>query len=278
MTGLFLVIALVAVLLAVAFFLSSRTARAALDSKEGTLRALQSERDALAKEVSSSRAELKERREEAASLRDQVRDAKKRAFEQQEAQKKAGGMAALRADVEKLSVKLAEARAEGTAAAERAKALEAQADKAARDLERERATAAQAIAQSKALAEAQREPVAAKAEPVPFADDARVRAEADRADKAEAKLAEVKKRLGELDKDLKAARGRLETDRRVYVVQKGELDLAHDRIAELRRRYDALRKEHEELIDAVRQAAREERRQEPAAPKPADASVPPTGE
>ncbi|HET9554401.1 MAG TPA: hypothetical protein VFP50_15670, partial [Anaeromyxobacteraceae bacterium] len=36
--------------------------------------------------------------------------------------------------------------------------------------------------------------------------------------------------------------------------------LSHDRYAELKRRHDLLRKEHEELIDAVRQAAREERR------------------
>jgi hypothetical protein len=43
-------------------------------------------------------------------------------------------------------------------------------------------------------------------------------------------------------------------------VQKGELELANDRYAELRRRHDALRKDHDELIEAVRQAAREEMR------------------
>jgi hypothetical protein len=44
------------------------------------------------------------------------------------------------------------------------------------------------------------------------------------------------------------------------MVQKGELELAADRYTELRRRHEALRKEHEELVEAVRQAAREERR------------------
>ncbi len=43
-------------------------------------------------------------------------------------------------------------------------------------------------------------------------------------------------------------------------MQKGELELAHDRYAELKRRHDALRKDHDELVEAVRQAAREERR------------------
>ena len=87
------------------------------------------------------------------------------------------------------------------------------------------------------------------------------------ADRAEAKLAETRKKLGDLEKDLKAARGRLETEKRVYVVQKGELELAQDRYADLHRRHDALRKEHDELIDAVRQAAKEEaHRAEPGTP------------
>jgi hypothetical protein len=44
------------------------------------------------------------------------------------------------------------------------------------------------------------------------------------------------------------------------MVQKSELELAADRYAELKRRHDALRKDHDELVEAVRQAAREERR------------------
>ena len=42
-------------------------------------------------------------------------------------------------------------------------------------------------------------------------------------------------------------------------MQKSELELAADRYAELKRRHDALRKDHDELVEAVRQAAREER-------------------
>ena len=70
----------------------------------------------------------------------------------------------------------------------------------------------------------------------------------------------MRKRLAEVERDLKGARGRLETEKRVYMVQKGELELANDRHAELRRRHDALRKDHDELLDAVRQAAQEDRR------------------
>jgi len=280
MNGVLVVIALAAVLAAVGFFLSSRSSRASLRLKESALGALEAEKDALAKEVGVARTDLKERRDELSALKEQLRDAKKRAFEQGEAQKKAGGVAAARAEVDKLSVKLAEARAEGAAAAERAKGLEAQLEKLAREQERERAAAAQVLAQAQTRAKAEVEKAAAPAPeataPAAEAEEARFRAEKDRADKAEAKLADSKKKLGEVEKDLKAARGRLETDRRVYMVQKGELDLAHDRIAELRRRYDALRKEHEELIDAVRQAAREEQRRaesgKPAESPPAPAT------
>jgi cell division septum initiation protein DivIVA len=51
------------------------------------------------------------------------------------------------------------------------------------------------------------------------------------------------------------------------VVQKGELELAQDRYAELHRRHEALRKEHDELIEAVREAAKEEARSDPPAPE-----------
>jgi chromosome segregation ATPase len=282
MTGLFLFIALAAVLAAVYFFASHKTARAELAGKEDALRKLQEQADSAARDAAGHRTEAKERRDEAAQLRDQLKEAKKRAFEQADAVKKVAGAPALREEIEKLTVRLADARAEASAAAERAKALEGQAASAARELEREKAAAAQAIAQAwnqAQAAQAASQAPAPSAPAAPSPDEGQLRAEKERADKAEAKLAEVRKKAGDLERDLKAARGRLETDRRVYMVQKGELDVAKDRQAELKRRYDALRKEHEELIDAVRQAAREERKaQEAAAAPPPAPPVPPAGE
>jgi colicin import membrane protein len=285
MTGLSFFIALAAVLAAVFFFASHRTVRAELTGKEAALRKLQELAEVASKEAAGYRAEAKERREEAVLLRDQLKEAKKRAFDQADGVRKAAGAPALREEIEKLTARLADARAEASAAAERAKSLEAQSSNAVREMEREKAAAAQAVARARAEA-AQAAQAAApvpSAAPAPAAtDEGQLLAEKDRADKAEAKLAELRKKAGDLDRELKAARGRLETDRRVYMVQKGELDIAHDRHAELRRRYDALRKEHEELIDAVRQAAREEKRAQegvaaaeapmPPAPPPAPSS------
>ncbi len=102
------------------------------------------------------------------------------------------------------------------------------------------------------------------------ADPAKLAAEKERADKAEARLSEQRKRVVELEKEHKGARGRLETEKRVFMVQKGEIELAQDRYAELKRRHDALRKDHEELLDAVRQAAREEVKTSGAEPPKAE--------
>ncbi len=279
MIGLAVFIALVAVLAAVAMFLQSRSARQLALDRAGELDKLRREAESVRGDLSSARGEAKERREEANALRAELTSSKKKAFEQAEAAKKAGGAPALRTEIDKLSTRLAEARAEATHQADRARSFELALEKQAKEMERLRAAA---VRKPEVPAAPTPAPVAVPAAAAPpGVDPARLDVERERADRAEAKLAEVRKRLAELEKDVKAARGRLETEKRVYMVQKGELELANDRHVELRRRYDALRKDHDELLDAVRQAAQEERRlaeaDKKAAPgpeqKPAEGSV-----
>ncbi|MFL5299991.1 MAG: hypothetical protein ACJ79R_06585 [Anaeromyxobacteraceae bacterium] len=258
MTGLFFVLALAASAAAVILFLSSRILRQAAAAREAELVRTRQELDAARGSEKAARAEAKERRESAKQLEGDLASTKRRAFEQAELAKRAGGAATLRDEVEKLSHRLAEAREEATRASERAKASEAQ--------------LARAQAEVKALAEARKAdaaapPPTAPPVPVPPSDDVRLAEaaaalaeEKDRGDKAEARATELRKKLTEVERDLKAARGRIETEKRVYIVQKGELELANDRYAELRRRYDSLRKDHDDLIEAVRQAARDEMR------------------
>ncbi len=253
MNGIAIFVALVAVLAAVGFFLSARSTRAAAKAREKESGGLRAEAEAARKEAGALRAEAKERREEATSLRAELRDAKKKAFDQAEAAKRLGGATALREEIDKLSARLAEARAEAAHGAERVKALEVQLEKATKEIEKAREAARQ-------TAPRKVEPPPAPPPAAPAVGVETLAAEHERADRAEAKLAESRKRVADLEKEVKTARGRLETEKRVYVVQKGELDLAADRYTELKRRYDALRKDHEELLDAVRQAAREDRR------------------
>jgi colicin import membrane protein len=273
MTGLAFFVALVGVLVGVGFFLSARSAKAALAARSADDVTARADAEAARKAEAAARAEARERREEAAQLRAELERSKKKAFDQQEAAKRLGGAQALREEIDKLGARLAEARAEADHQAARAKQLE-------RDLEK--AAAAARARPEPAPAPVAAAPVAAAA-PVPqpaapaAADAGRLALETERADKAEAKLAELRKRVQELEHDVKIVRGRLETEKRVFIVQKGELELAADRYAELRRRHEQLRRDHDELVEAVRQAAREERRltQAEAARATAPAPQPP---
>jgi len=252
----FAIVALVGVLAAIGFFLSARTAKAALAQRTADEAKVRAELEAARKAAAEARADAKERREEASGLKADLEKSKKKAFEQQEASKRLGGAQALREELDKVAARLAEARAEADHQGARARGLEKDLEKAQGELVR-----AKARAQEPARAPAPVAPAPTPA-PAPVAGEAEAKlaAEKDRADKAEAKLADARKKLADVEKDLKAARGRLETEKRVFVVQKGEIELAHDRYAELKRRHDALRKVHDELVEAVRQAAREERR------------------
>jgi colicin import membrane protein len=260
LNGLFALVVLIAVLLAIAFFMSARSARAELAARGAAETKLRNEAEVAAQAAAEARAEGKERREELTQLRSDLERTKKKAFDQLEAAKRAGGAQALREELDRVTGRLAEARTEADHQRDRARTLEQEVEKARQAAAR----ASELAAQLKARAEAPRPaPAAAPPPPPPPAPDAdagKLQAEKDRADKAEARLADAKKRVVELERDLKGARGRLETEKRVYIVQKGELELASDRYAELRRRHEALRKDHDELVEAVRQAAREERR------------------
>lgn len=257
MSGFAILLALVGVLAAVAFFMQSRTARAESARLAGQIAGAQAEAVAAQQALAAQKGELKEKREETVSLRQKLEESRKKAFEQAEAQKKAGGAVALREELDKLAARLVETRAEAAHQVELARAAEGARARAVQDAERLKA----------ALDRKQAEPV--KVAPPPPAPppegsvqaelEKKLAAETDRADKAEARTTDLKKKLADVEKELKASRGKLETDRRVFIVQKGELDLAHDRYTELKRRNDQLRREHEELIEAVRQAAREEK-------------------
>lgn len=274
MIGLAVFVALVGILAAVAFFMQSRTARAEAAAVAAQVDGARAEAAAAQKALAEQRGELKDRREEVTGLKQQLEAAKRKAFEQAEAQKKLGGAQALREELEKVAKRLAEARAEADHQVEVAKAAEATRVKAVAEAERLKVALDRELSRPPPVA-----PVAPELAEVQAKLGGELAAEKDRADKAEARATELRKKLSEVEKEVKVQKGRIETERRVYMVTKGELDLAQDRYAELKRRNDGLRKEHQELIDAVRQAAREERAlaekasrgAAPAAPAPAPA-------
>lgn len=268
MTGLALLAALAGVLAAIAFFMQARSARTEARANAAQIEGARAEAAAAQKALAEQKGELKERREETAALKQQLEAAKKKAFEQAEAQKKLGGAVALREELDKVSRRLAEARAEADHQAEVARSAEAARQKAVAEAERSKAALDRKLAEPAPVA-----PTPPDVAELQARLGGELAAEKDRADKAEARGAELRKKLSEAEKELKVQKGRIETERRVYMVTKGELDLAQDRYAELKRRNDTLRKEHEELIDAVRQAAREERALAERAAKASEAAV-----
>jgi chromosome segregation ATPase len=259
MTGFAMLLALGGVLAAVAFFMHSRTARAEATALAGQIDAARAEATAAREALAAQKGELKEKREEAGALRLKLDEVKKKSFEAAEAQKKLGGAVALREELDKLAARLAEARSEAAHQVEVARAAEAARARAVQEAERSKA------ALDRKLAEPVKEAPPPKPPPAEGSVEAELQAklaaETDRANQGELRVTELRKKLSELEKELKVARGKSETDRRVFIVQKGEVDLAHDRYTELKKRHDQLRREHEELIEAVRQAAREERQQ-----------------
>jgi chromosome segregation ATPase len=254
MTGLALLAALIGVLAAVAFLMQSRGARAEADAAKAEVEGARAQAAAAQKALAEQKVELRERREEASTLKQQLEAVKKKAFEQAEAQKKAGGAPALREELEKLTRRLGEARVEADHQAELARSAEAARAKAVAEAERSKAALDRKLAEPLPVA-----PVPPDVEELRTRLGGELAAEKARADQGEARALELRKKLSEVEKEVKVQKGRIETERRVYMVTKGELDLAQDRYAELKRRNDSLRKEHQELIDAVRQAAREER-------------------
>lgn len=269
MTSLAMLVALVGVLAAVAFFMQVRGARAEAAARGAEVDGARAEAAAALKALAEQKAELKERREEASTLKLQLEASRKKAFEQAETQKRMGGAPALREELEKVSKRLVEARVEADHQTDVARAAEAARQKAVAEAERSRTALERKLAEPAPVA-----PVPPDLVEVQTRLGGELAAEKDRADKGEARAVELRKKLSEAEKELKVQKGRVETERRVYMVTKGELDLAQDRYAELKRRNDALRKEHQELIDAVRQAAREERQLgEKAGKGPAAAAV-----
>jgi len=281
MIGLAVVVALAAALAAVAFFLQSRSARLLAQQRAAELDEQRRATDGSKAEIQALRAETKARRDEVGGLRAELAASKKKAFEQAEAAKKAGGAASLRAEIDKLTNRLAEARVEARAEAaqqsERVKAAEVALERQTKELEKLRASAQRKPEPTPAPAQVQVPVAAPPAASTPGIDPAQLQAERERADRAESKLAETRKRMTEVEKELKNARGRLETEKRVYMVQKGELELAQDRYGELRRRHETLRKEHDEFLDAIRQAAREDRRLASTEAKPEEQGKPADG-
>ena len=235
MVGLAFVVAVVAVVLAVVFFTQGQSAASAL-------KALREEADAARKETEVVRAELRRAQEDARTRSTQLAETREKLAEtRRKAQEGRSGKALPRGAREaELEEDLAHARKLN----EEAHAAEAQ---ARRDLERARAAESQLHAElDKAQARvhelAERAPVPAAPSAAGELQPLREQLEAAKSElerqvsAAEKHAREAKKREQELREEIKKQKGRAETNNRVYLVTKGELELVKERLAQAERK------------------------------------------
>jgi hypothetical protein len=236
MAGLAFVIAVVAVVLAVIFFFQGQSAASAV-------KALRQDADGAHKEAESARAELRRANEELksrATLLSETRE--KLAESRRKAQESRGGKAQTRGAREaELEEDLAHARklSEETHAAE---------SHARRDLLASKATESQLRAdlekaQARIRELAERPPPAAPvATPAPELQVLREQLEAAKSElerqvgAADRHARESKRREQELREEIRKHKGRAETNNRVYLVTKGELELLKERLAQAERK------------------------------------------
>ena len=237
---------LLAAALIAALFFGAQVAGARAGAARAT-REMESMKDRLGKlEVESKKSgeSLDAKRRENEELKERLKDAKRKRQEEQEAGRLRKDIQEVREQVEReMEKKLAQAREEAEASKSAVKKLIAEVEA----LKARKPTPAPLAAptQEPRIAE---KPAEEKLPPAarPLKDEERARLEL-----AEKGLAKAKARLEELEAEVKRFKGRTETDRRVFIVQKGELDLARDRFRTLESRYNELVLERDELAKQV---------------------------
>jgi len=235
MVGLAFLVAVVAVVLAVVFFTQGQSAASAV-------KALREEADAARKETEALRADLRRAQEESKTRSTQLSETREKLAEtRRKAQEGRSGKALPRGAREaELEEDLAHARKLN----EEAHAAETQ---ARRELERARAAEGQLHAElEKAQARihelAERAPVAPAPEAAGELQSLREQLEAAKSElerqviSAEKHARDAKKHEQELRDDIKKHKGRAETNNRVYLVTKGELELVKERLAQAERK------------------------------------------
>jgi chromosome segregation ATPase len=215
MTGSEIALLGLAVLVAAAGFLAWRVAHARTRALEAELAGLRGTIEQERSAQSAKTAERRERGDEVAELRRRLEKAKRRAFSVQEER------APLEARASALEAELRERESECKRLRDEVAKLEGDVDAARRDTTRLREEAA--------LAAQERD----KAARVARIDPEEHRGLAHRADAAEEEVRRLTGQLRDVERDAQRYRQRERTHRRLYLVIRGELGAAQDRIRQL---------------------------------------------
>jgi DNA repair exonuclease SbcCD ATPase subunit len=223
MAGIAFVVAVISIILAVVFHLQGRSAAEAIAGLKAESDQLRKSADEARAQARDAQAESKARSAQILELREKVNELRKRG--QDKVQPKRGAREAeLEEDLQHARRLVAEAHAAEQQARKDAASAAAEVASLRSELERAKATAQKPV------------PVP-RAEPV--VDDGKLREAEERRQAmekalqdAEASLRQQREKERTLREELKKSRGRAETNNRVYLVTKGELEIVRERLAQ----------------------------------------------
>ncbi len=198
----------------------------------------QKAREKLESELEKKRKELEEQKAATADLKDQLKQVKKKLHEQREAGKVESDLHKAREAVErKASIQLEHVREELAHAQAEIQRLKGELESRGR--------------RPAPAAEPRREEPAAKEPPVQKVIRELNPAEKEKLEAALHDASKSKAKAAELEREVKRLRGRLETEKRVYTVTKGELDLVKDKFRALEKRLNRTLLENDILKRAI---------------------------
>ena len=233
MVGLAFVIAVVAIVLAVVFFLQGQSAAAAVKALREEAAQGRSQIEAARAELRRAQEELKTRSTQLAETREKLAEARRKAQEGRSGKSQPRGAR---------EVELEEDLAHARRLTEDAHAAEAQ---ARRELERVKAAESQLRVELEKAQERLRQLAdrpAPAAAPIGELQSLREQLEAAKSElerqvtAAEKHGREAKRREQELREEVRKHKGRAETNNRVYLVTKGELELVKERLSQAERK------------------------------------------
>ncbi len=236
------VLGIVAVLaVVVAFFmgLQAMAARAAATKSAGEIDGVRSRLSALESESKKAADALEAKRKESEELKEKLKDLKKRRHDEKESARLRQDIQHAREEIEReMEKKLQVAREDAEIARAQVKKLSAEVDQ----LKSRR----------------QERPVEVKAEAVKPAEPAgpvvprqATPEEVARAEAAEKAAGQARRKVEEMQEEVRKVRSRAETDRRMFLVQKSEVEIQKDKFRGVEAKLNALVLEREDLKKAV---------------------------
>lgn len=234
------VLLVAAVAAAIFMGLQVSAARTAATKATHEMDGVRSRLSALESESKKAAEALEAKRKEAEELKERLKDVKKRRHEEKESARLKQDIQLVRDEIEReMEKKLQVAR-------EEAEISKAQVKKLSAEIESIKTRRPVLAVVPKAPAEP-----TAKAPEAPEATREATPEQKARAEATERQLAVARKKIEELQDDAKKLRVRAETDRRVFLVQKGELEVAKDKFRAMESRFNAMTLERDELKKAV---------------------------